>query len=102
MPKALKTKTITQKQIIKATQMEIFHALTDPKKHSAFTGAEATGKAKIGGKFTTWDGYIEGRHIDLQEGKRILRNGKPPVGLRAIRHRALNLRLRRKRTAQKL
>lgn len=44
----------------------------DPKKHSEFTGSKATGKAKVGAKFTAWDGYISGRTIELEKGKRIV------------------------------
>ena len=54
--------TITQKIIIpKVTPKEVYEAYVDPKKHSEFTGSQATGKPVVGGKFTAWDGYILGQ-----------------------------------------
>jgi uncharacterized protein YndB with AHSA1/START domain len=68
----LKTKTIKQKVIIPATPKEVYETLMDPKKHSAFTGSNATGDPRVGGKFTAWDGYISGRNLELDRGKRIV------------------------------
>lgn len=44
----------------------------DPRKHSEFTGSKATGKAQVGAKFTAWDGYISGKNLELEKGKRIV------------------------------
>jgi len=67
-----KTTKITQKVVIPALPEEVYEALLDPKKHSAFTGSKATGKARVGSKFTAWDGYISGKHLELEKGKRIV------------------------------
>jgi activator of HSP90 ATPase len=64
--------TLTQKVTIPASPEEVYEAFVDPKKHSEFTGSKATGKAKVGGKFTAWDGYISGKHLELEKGKRIV------------------------------
>ena len=64
--------TIKQKVIILASPDEVYEALVDPKKHSEFTGAKATGKAKVDGKFTAWDGYSFGKYLAIEKGKRIL------------------------------
>jgi len=65
--------TITQKIIIpKVSPKEVYQAYVDPKKHSEFTGSEATGKPVVGGKFTAWDGYISGKFLELEEGKRVV------------------------------
>ncbi len=66
------TTTIKQKIIIPATPKEVYDAFTDPKKHSAFTGSKATGKPKVGEKFTAWDGYSWGKYLELEEGKKIV------------------------------
>ncbi len=50
----------------------MYEAYVNPKKHAAFTGSSATGTPKVGGKFTAWDGYISGRYIELEKGKRIV------------------------------
>jgi uncharacterized protein YndB with AHSA1/START domain len=64
--------TIRQKVIVPAEPAEVYDALVDAKKHSAFTGSKATGDGRVGGKFTAWDGYISGKNIELEPGKRIL------------------------------
>jgi activator of HSP90 ATPase len=64
--------TIKQKVIISASPEEVYGAFVDPKKHSEFTGAKATGKAKVGGKFTAWDGYSFGKYLTLEKGKLIV------------------------------
>jgi len=66
------TVTIRQKLYIPAKPSEVYHAYTDAAEHSAFTGSKATFKAKMGGKFTAWDGYIAGRNLQLEKGKRIV------------------------------
>ncbi len=64
--------TITQKVIISATPTQVYEAFTDPDKHSAFTGSKATGKPKINGKFTAWDGYSFGKFLELEKNKRLV------------------------------
>jgi activator of HSP90 ATPase len=66
------TTTIKQKVIIPATPEEIYEAYTNPKIHSEFTGSKATGKPKVGEKFTAWDGYISGTYLELEKGKKIV------------------------------
>jgi hypothetical protein len=58
--KKLELTTITQKVLIPASPKQVYDAYTDPKLHSEFTDAKASGKPIVGGKFTTWDGYIFG------------------------------------------
>jgi activator of HSP90 ATPase len=63
---------LKQKVIIPASPEEVYEAFTDPKKHSEFTGSKATGKAKIDGKFTAWDGYIFGKFLQYEPGKYLI------------------------------
>ncbi len=65
-------KTINQKAIIPASPKEVYEAFVDPVKHSEFTDAKATGKPKVGGKFSTWDGYSFGKFLELEPGKRVV------------------------------
>ena len=67
-----KSRIIKQKVIIPASPKEVYDAYTDPKKHSAFTESKATGKPVVGGKFTAWDGYIFGKYLELDDGKRVV------------------------------
>jgi activator of HSP90 ATPase len=38
----------------------VYRAWFDSHEHSLFTGSEAKIDGKVGGKYTAWDGYIEG------------------------------------------
>lgn len=67
-----KVTTIRQKTFVPATPDEVYDAFMDAKKHSAFTGSKATSDPKVGGKFTAWDGYISGKNLELERGKKIV------------------------------
>ena len=85
----LKTTSITQKVVIPASPEEVYDAFMDAKQHSAFTGAKATCDPKVGGEFSAWDGYITGKNLELEKGKRIVQewitsewpDGYPPSRL---------------------
>ena len=68
----MKTRTIKQNVLIPASPIEVFAAYTDSIRHSEFTGSEATGEPVIGGGFTAWAGYIEGKYLELKPGRRIV------------------------------
>lgn len=68
----MKRTTIRQKVIVPAKPMEVYEAFVDAKKHSAFTGSKATGQGKVGARFTAWDGYISGKFVELEEGKKVV------------------------------
>jgi activator of HSP90 ATPase len=72
MDMSLKLTTIRQKTLIPATPDEVYEAYVNPKKHSAFTGGRATCDPRVGGEFTAWDGYILGKNLKLEKGKRIV------------------------------
>lgn len=44
------------------------------KTHSDFTGGEAKTSDKVGASFTSWDGYISGKNIELVSGKKIVQS----------------------------
>jgi len=67
-----KFKTLKQKVVIPAEPEQIYEAIIDGEKHSQFTGSKATSDPKVGGKFTAWDGYIFGKHLELEKGKKIV------------------------------
>jgi activator of HSP90 ATPase len=68
----MKVKTIKQEVIVPATPVEVYEAFMDAEKHSAFTGSRATCDPRVGGEFTAWDGYISGKNLELEKGKRIV------------------------------
>ena len=72
MPRGVKT--ITQRVRVPATPAEAYDAFVNPRVHSAFTGTRATGTARVGGRFTAWDGYIFGVNRELVKGRRIVQD----------------------------
>ncbi|MBI2831243.1 MAG: SRPBCC domain-containing protein [Chloroflexi bacterium] len=68
----MKTKTIRQSATFKTTPHQVYEALMDSKKHSEFTGSQAKISRKAGGKFTVYEGDIEGINIELVPDKKIV------------------------------
>lgn len=58
--------------IIPASPQEVYDAWLDSKGHSKMTGAKAKVSAKAGDTFMAWDGYISGKNLKLEPGKRIV------------------------------
>jgi activator of HSP90 ATPase len=84
----LKTKTLRQKATIPADPMKVYEAYMDAEKHAEFTGSKATFDPRVGGEFTAWDGYIAGKNLELEPGKRIVqewRSSDFPEGYAASR-----------------
>jgi activator of HSP90 ATPase len=71
-PPQLATTTIRQSAVIPATPVEVYDAFVTARKHAAFTGAAAKSSNKVGGKFTAWDGYINGKYLALVAGRKIV------------------------------
>lgn len=69
-------KTIKQKVLLQANPASVYKALMNSKEHSKFTESEVNIKDKAGSKFTAYDGYIEGKNIELVKGKKIVQNWK--------------------------
>jgi len=65
----LEVTTLKQKVVIPASPSVVYEAFVDPKKHAEFTGSKATGKARVGAKFTAWDGYIFGKFLAFEPAK---------------------------------
>ena len=70
----MKTKTIRQSVTIKASPHAVYEALMDSRKHAKFTGAQAKISRKVKGRFSAYDGYIEGVHLDLVPDKKIVQS----------------------------
>ena len=64
----------TVKAQFNASPEEIYTAWLDSEKHSEMTGGEAFVSNKPGETFTAWDGYIEGKNLELQPNKRIIQS----------------------------
>jgi activator of HSP90 ATPase len=64
----------TIKTKIKASAMEIYTAWLSSDAHSKMTGGIAKTNDKVGGFYTAWDGYIEGKNLKLEPFNRILQS----------------------------
>jgi uncharacterized protein YndB with AHSA1/START domain len=61
--------------IIPATPRAIYDAWLDSKDHAAMTGGhEAKTSSRKGAKHMAWAGYIEGRNLQLDPGRRIVQS----------------------------
>lgn len=87
---------IKQSVIIDASPVEVYDAYVDPRKHSDFTGSPASGTARKGAKFEAWDGYITGRFVELEKGKRVVQEWKTTEWPEGYPHSMLELTFRRK------
>lgn len=68
----MKTKTIKQTAVFKASSHEVYEALMDSKKHSEFSGEDASISRKVGGKISAYSGYIDGENLELVKDKKIV------------------------------
>jgi activator of HSP90 ATPase len=68
----IKTKNLKQGAMFKATPHEVYEMLMDSKKHSRFSQDRANISRKIGGKFTAYGGWIEGKNLKLVKDKEIV------------------------------
>jgi len=58
--------------ILPAKPQEIYSAWLSSKGHSGMTGSPASISSKVGDEFDAWDGYIHGKNLELEPGKRIV------------------------------
>jgi activator of HSP90 ATPase len=61
-------------EIFSASPEEIYSTWLSSEGHSAMTGSPATVSARVGGEFDAWDGYIHGKNLELEPGKRIVQS----------------------------
>jgi uncharacterized protein YndB with AHSA1/START domain len=72
---AMPTDSILLSRILPATPAQVFAAWLDAAEHTAMTGSPATiESAEVGGRFTAWDGYIDGSFVALEPGRRIVQS----------------------------
>lgn len=52
----------------------VYSAWLNSEKHSQMTGSPATVSSIVGERFEAWDGYIQGKNLELEAPKRILQS----------------------------
>jgi activator of HSP90 ATPase len=68
----MKTKTIRQTVVFKATPTQVYDMIMDTRKHQSLSGEEARISKKVGGRFTVWGSHISGINLVLKPGERIV------------------------------
>jgi uncharacterized protein YndB with AHSA1/START domain len=58
--------------VLPVSPARAFAAWVDAAEHAKFTGGEATSDPRAGGRFTAWDGYIDGTYLVLDPGRRLV------------------------------
>ncbi len=59
---------------IPAAPDAVYEAWLDSDGHSQMTGSPAHASAEVGGRFDAWNGYISGRNLELEPGRRIVQS----------------------------
>jgi activator of HSP90 ATPase len=80
----------------------VYAAQTNARLHAAFAGAAATGRARVGYRFTVWDGYIEGKHLALEPGRLIVQEWSTSEWPEACPPSRLEFRLKRAKASTEL
>jgi activator of HSP90 ATPase len=71
----MKTKSFRQRVLFKNTRSEdLYDMILDSKKHAQFTGDKARISKRVGGKFTAYGDYIEGKNLDLKRPRKIVQS----------------------------
>ena len=70
----MRTKTIRQSVIFKASLHEVYEALMDSKKHAKFTGSEVQISRSVGSKFSVYGGDIQGINLELVPDQKIVQS----------------------------
>ena len=58
--------------VIPASPEEIYEAWLNSEEHTRMTGGQAKISPKVGDSFEAWDGYIQGKNLELEYPRRIL------------------------------
>ena len=83
MKEKVKTKSIKQIVVFKATPHELYEMLMDSKKHRAFSGETAKISKKEGGKVSAYGGWVSAKNLTLKPDRLIIqawRGGNWPEG----------------------
>jgi len=68
----MKTKDIHQTEMFNADPEKVYDCIMNAEHHSEFTGDDATIQDKQGAEFTAFSGYVQGKNMQLEKGKKIV------------------------------
>jgi|SRR5664280_993889 len=64
----------TVSDVLPASPQAVYEAWMSSEGHGKMTGGAAEIDPRVGGEFTAWDGYISGRTLALEPGRRIVQS----------------------------
>ena len=64
----------TVSDVLPASPQAVYEAWISSEAHARMTGGAAEIAPRVGGQFTAWDGYISGRPLALEPGRRIVQS----------------------------
>jgi activator of HSP90 ATPase len=71
----MRTVAIRQRITIRnATPRQVYDVLMDSRRHALLTGSAARIGRRVGDRFTAGDGWITGRNVELEPGRRIVQD----------------------------
>jgi uncharacterized protein YndB with AHSA1/START domain len=66
--------TVRTTAVLAASADRVYAAWLDSDEHSRMTGSKASVDPRVGGDYSAWDGYIEGKTLELEPGRRIVQS----------------------------
>ena len=94
--KPMKYGSVKQKVYINAPPEKVYEAYVNPRIHSEFTDAKATGGSKVGQRMTAWDGFIKGKTVKLKRAKLIVQEWRANDFPKSYGYSSLKITLRKK------
>jgi activator of HSP90 ATPase len=68
----MSARNLRQTVQIRASPHDIYESLVNPREHAKFSGTSATLERKVGGRFSHYDGSLQGLVVDLKKDSRIV------------------------------
>lgn len=68
------TIAFTVSDVIPTPPDEVYEAWLSSDGHSKMTSSPAHVSSEVGGRFNAWDGYISGKNLELDPGRRIVQS----------------------------
>lgn len=66
--------TVRLTAVLPASADRVYAAWLDSSEHTRMTGGKAVVDPRVGGEHSAWDGYIEGKILALEPGRRIVQS----------------------------
>jgi uncharacterized protein YndB with AHSA1/START domain len=76
-----------------AAPEEVYRTWLSSRGHAAMTGGKARASARVGARYTAWDGYIRGKNLKLKRPKLIVQSWRNTEFPKSARDHQIEVRL---------